>query len=230
VQSVKDLLFGVTKHSWKTVQYAFTCFSVLFTIVKATNQFIPSIQIHGPIALTLALLVSVGYALKQVWKPSQTKIRIANCHTTIEILYGDISKQDGCRAIAVSEYFDTQLGNPVSDRSLHGAFLKRCFGGVQEGIDKQIEEQLANVDSTTRPKVEGKVKCYSIGTTALIQVNDDRYLLFALTNANITTCKASSDVELMWKALHKLWQRARDVCGGQGRAFCARSSKRSGEP
>jgi hypothetical protein len=214
VQSVNDLFFGVWKHPWKTMQYAFTCFSVLFTIVKATNQFIPSIQIHGPIALGLALVISVVYALKQVWKPSKITFKVPTCYTTIEILYGDIFEQDGLRAIAVSEYFDTKLGRPVSDKSLHGAFLMKCFGGVQEGIDKLIDEQLENVDSTTVPKVEGKIKCYPIGTTALIKVVQDCYILFAFTKADPNTCKAYSDVELMWKALHRLWQRAREDCGG----------------
>jgi hypothetical protein len=214
VQSLNDLGFNIRKHPWKTVTYIFTCFSVIFTIVKATNQFIPKVEISGPIPLAAALLISVGWGLKKIWKPSKTAINVANCNTCIEVLFGDIFEQDGIRAIAVTEFFDTKLGRSVSDKSLHGAFLKRCFGGYQDAIDKQLEEQLKDVESSTVPKEDGKNQCYPIGTTTVIKVNDDRYLLFALAKADPTTCKAFSDVELMWRALHRLWARARVECGG----------------
>lgn len=59
------------------------------------------------------------------------------------------------------------------------------------------------------PKVDGKQECYEIGTTALIGVNADRYIVFAFAKAEPETCKAYGNVELMWKALHALWQRVR---------------------
>lgn len=213
-QSVKDLWFGIWRHPWKTVGYIFTCFSVIFTLIKAVTQFIPQVQIHGPYALGAAVLISLMYGLKKVWKPSQIDIEIATCNASIKIVFGDIFELDGIRAIAVSEFFDTKIGKPVSDKSLHGAFLMRCFGGYQDAIDRQLEEQLANVEYSSVQKLEGKSKCYAIGTTALIKVNNDSYILFALANVDADTCKAHSNVELMWRALHKLWQRARVECGG----------------
>jgi hypothetical protein len=214
MESVKDLGYGIYKHPLKLAGHVFACFSVIFTVVKAIGQFFPTVQIHGPYALGVALIASTAYGLKMVWKPSETSICIANCNASIEIIFGDIFDQDGIRAIAVSEFFDTKLGRPVSDQSLHGAFLKRCFGGYQDAIDSQLENQLANVESSTVPKVEGKIKCYAIGTTALIRVNDDSYLLYALAKADPTNCKVYSNVELMWRALHQLWQRARVECNG----------------
>ena len=63
-------------------------------------------------------------------------------------------------------------------------------------------------------KEEGKTLCYPIGTTALITVKEQKFILFALTNADPKTLKASSDVELMWKALHRLWERSRNESSG----------------
>ena len=48
----------------------------------------------------------------------------------------------------------------------------------------------------------------------MVKVKDSRYILFALTNADPLTLKASSDVELMWRALHRLWERARNESSG----------------
>jgi hypothetical protein len=215
VRPLSDLWFGITKHKWKTVTYIFTCFSVLFTIVKAVTQFFPSVTIAGPGPLIAAIIMSCCWGLWKVWKPSETTIKIAHSSTCLEIIFGDLFAQDGIRAIGVSEFFETKLGQPVSDKSLHGAFLKLHFSGYQDSIDRQIELQLANEPHTlVHDKVEGKPLCYHIGATALINANEDRYILFALSKTNHENCKVYSDVELMWRALHKLWQRARAECNG----------------
>lgn len=209
-----DLGRGVYNHPWKTAQYIFTCFSVLFTLVRAITHFIPSVKIEGPFALTVAVVISVGYGLRKVWKPSRMEMCIANCNTTIEVVFGDIFRQEGLRAISVNEYFDSALGKPVSDRSIHGLLIQKCFGGYAESFDKQVDEQLKNVQSEEVPKVEGKTKRYPIGTTAMIAVNKDRYILFAFAKTDPATCKAYSDVTMMWVALHDLWQRVRIESGG----------------
>jgi hypothetical protein len=214
MQKFKDLWRGVSRHPWRTSGYVFTAFSVLFTLIRGLTHFIPGVKIEGAVPFAIVILVSLGFGLKKVWKPSSAEIKIANTNTTIEVLFGDIFRLDGIRAFAVSEFFDSKLGRPVSDRSLHGIFLKRCFGGHPESFDKQVNEQLREVTCTDVAKKEGKTKRYPIGTSALIAVDQDRYLAFAFGKADPDTCKAYSDVNMMWVALHQLWQRARIESGG----------------
>jgi hypothetical protein len=209
-----DLIRGVSRHPWKTAQYIFTSFSVLFTLVKAITHFIPAIKIEGPIPLTAAIVVSVFYGLYKVWKPSKIDICIANCNSVIEVIFGDLFAMDGIRVIAVNEFFDSELGKPVSDKSVHGLFLKKCFGGYQESFDKQVDEQLKDIPSEVVTKSAGKNKQYPIGTTALLTVNEDRYVLFAFAKTDPATCKAYSDVTMMWVSLNQLWQRVRIEAGG----------------
>lgn len=214
MQSIKDLWRGMASHPWKTLGYVFTAFSVLFTIVKGINEFFPGVKIEGPFAFGIVILVSLAYGFKKVWKPSKVEIKISNTNTTIEILFGDLFAQDGIRAIAVSEFFDSKLGKPVSEKSLHGLFLKKCFGGHPEPFDKQVDEQLSEAKWTEAAKIEGKTKCYPIGTSALIMVDQDRYIAFAFARADPQTCKAYSDVTMMWVALSELWRRVRIESGG----------------
>lgn len=211
---MNDLLNGVVRHPWKTVKHAFVAFSVMWTLIEGLNHFVPEIQIKGLVALGMIVLISVGYALKQVWKPSKVEIKISNSNATIEIVFGDLFQFEGIRAIAVNEFFDSKLGRPVSDKSLHGIFISKCFGGHPESFDKQVEEQLKATESVNVEKVEGKTKKFPIGSSALIAVNQDRYLAFAFAKTDPTTCKAYSDVTMMWVALHQLWQRARVESGG----------------
>jgi hypothetical protein len=142
VQSLTDLWFGITKHKAKTVKYIFVCYSSLFTIVKTITQFFPTVNISGGWPLSVGIAISVGWAFWRVWKPSKTSFRVPHTNVTIDILFGDIFTQDGVRAIGVTEFFETELGKPVSEKSLHGAFLRKHFSGYRESIDNQIAAQL----------------------------------------------------------------------------------------
>jgi len=214
MQALSDLLQGIIRHPWRTGGYGFTAFSVLYTVVKGINQFFPGVKIEGPLAFGVVILVAIIYSLRKVWKPSKIEIKVAHTNTTIEVLFGDLFVQDGIKVIAVSEFFDSKLGKPVSGKSLHGIFLKKCFGGHPESFDKQVEDQLRAVSCTEVLKSDGKTKRYPIGTSALIMVDQERYLTFALTKADLETCKATADVTMMWVALNQLWQRVRIESGG----------------
>jgi hypothetical protein len=182
--------------------------------IKGINQFFPGVKVEGWYAFAVIILVSVCFGLKKVWKPSKIKIKLANSDTTIEVLFGDLFVQDGVRAIAVNEFFDSALGKPVSEKSLHGFFLSKCFGGYPQAFDKQVDEQLANEPHEEVPRTEGKTKKYNIGATAMLTADKDRYLVFALTHTDVANCMATADVTMMWIALHHVWQRARAECGG----------------
>lgn len=199
----------------KAFGYAFSSFSMFFTVIKALNHFMPQVKIEGSAPFTIVVVASIGFGIKKVWKPSKIDICIANCATRIEVVFGDLFVQEGIRAIAVNDFFDSKLGRPVSDRSLHGMLIQKCFGGHPEPFDKQVTEQLTNVYSELVPeKVEGKNQRYAIGTTAMLESNMDRYLVFTLAQSDPLTCKANADVTMMWNALNKLWERARIECGG----------------
>lgn len=215
MRALKDLLRGIRRHPLKAVSHVFVAFSVMWTITEALSYFVPGIIIKGPIALGALVLISIVYGLKKVWKPSKIAIDVAHTNTCIIVLFGDLFQQDGIRAVAVNDFFDSKLGKPVSENSLHGIFLNNCFGGHPEPFDKQVRANLNEVaPSETIERDEGKTKRYPIGTTALLTAEQDRYLAVALTHTDINTSKVSADVTMMWIALHKLWQRARVECGG----------------
>lgn len=211
---MRDLWNGIVRHPWKTANHVFIAFSVMFTLVRGLTYFVPGIEIKGFIPLGVIIFISIGYAFKQVWKPCKIEIKVSNSNTIIEVVFGDLFQQDGIRAIAVNDFFDSKLGVPVSDTSLHGMFLKKCFGGHPESFDKEVDEQLKNVESIECEKIEGKTKSFPIGSSVLILVNKDRYLMFAFAKTDPKTCKAYSNVTMLWDSLNQLWQRARIESGG----------------
>ena len=116
----------------------------------------------------------------------------------------------------MTEFFESEIGDPVSENSLHGLFLNKYFGGGIGGFDSQLNQQLKGVGSVNvgTKKTVGKTKAYPIGTTACVTVGKDKYILFALAEADRKTCKAASDAAKMWVAMHGLWQKARIEAGG----------------
>lgn len=211
---MRDLWNGIVRHPLKTINYTFVAFSVMWTLTEGLNYFVSGINIKGLGALGAIILISIGYAFRQVWKPCKIEIKVSNSNTIIEVVFGDLFQQDGIRAIAVNDFFDSKLGRPVSDTSLHGIFLKKCFGGHPEPFDKEVNEQLKSIESIECEKVEGKTKSFPIGSSVLIPVNNDRYLAFAFAKTDPKTCKAYSNVTMLWDSLYQLWQRARVESGG----------------
>ena len=213
--SIKDLGHGIVSQPRKLMTDFFKCFSMMYTIIKITTQFFPQVKVEGLRPLFVLAGFAMLYGLWKVWKPSKIVLPVAHCNTCIEILFGDLFQQDGLRAVAVNEFFDTEVGKPVSPKSLHGMFIQKCFGGRPESLDVLLATDLAHVAShTNTAKLAGKVECYPIGTTAMVPVNEERYILFAFAKTEAATCKAYSNVEYMSKSLHKLWERARIESGG----------------
>ena len=116
---MRDLWNGIVRHPLKTINYTFVAFSVMWTLTEGLNYFVPGINIKGLGALGVLILISMGYAFRQVWKPCKIEIKVSNSNTIIEVVFGDLFQQDGIRAIAVNDFFDSKLGRPVSDTSLH---------------------------------------------------------------------------------------------------------------
>ena len=211
---MKGIFIGIKHHPWRAFIYLFASFSVFWTLVEGFTYFIPALDLRGTASLITVAVIGIIYAVAVIRQPSKIEIPIRHTNTRIEIKFGDIFEEDGFRVIAVNEFFDSQIGLPVSDKSLHGIFLSKCFGGHSQAFDQIIEEELKDSagENITRP--QGKTRKYPIGTTAAIPVNSDHYLCFALTKTEIDTCKACADVPTLWQALIGLWQKARISVGG----------------
>ena len=212
---LKSVVSGLLRHPWQIICHAFVAFSVQWTVIEAVTVLL-DIKIKGDPVFIGVIVLSVVFSLIRNKKPSSIVIKIATTNTKIEILFGDLFIQPGLRGIGVTEYFESEIGDPVSETSLHGLLLIKCFGNRTEAFDKQLNEQLDEIPSKdVDVKTVGKTKSYPIGTTALIRVNGDRYIIFAFSKANPQTCKANSDVAKMWDGMHGLWQRARNEAGGE---------------
>src|SRR5260370_13908097 len=95
-----DLWQGISSRPWKFLEHTFASFSVILTLLRGITYFIPVIKFEGVPSLTIAVAIGLAYGLRKAWKPSQIEIPVANCDTVIEIIFGDLFRQDGIRIVA----------------------------------------------------------------------------------------------------------------------------------
>jgi len=211
---LKGIILGIRKHPWISLGHLVASFSVLWTLIEALTYFIPTLEFEGVPYLLVIVVIAIVYSACKIRRPSSVTFSIAHTNTKLQIKFGDLFDEDGVKSIAVNDFFDSELGLPVSKRSLHGMFLSRCFGGHPDSFDKIVSDALVDVPSKPVDREQGKKAKYPIGTTASVLVNSERYLCFALSRTDTKTLKAESDVPTLWKALEGLYGKSRNSLGG----------------
>lgn len=210
---MQAIFIGIRNHPWRSLVHLFAAFSVMWTLVDGFTHFIPSLNFRNIASFIIVVVISIIYTAIMIRQPSVIEIPIRHTNTKIEIKFGDLFNEDGLRVISVNEFFDSELGLPVDKKSLHGILISRCFGGYSTTFDEIVERELKAIPAEIIDRARGKTHKYPIGTSAVIAINNDRYLCFALCKTEISTCKAYSDVPTLWQALDGLWHKARVVLG-----------------
>ena len=112
----------------------------------------------------------------------QVDIKIGT--TTVVVKSGDIVKEDGLKAIAFNEYFDTVVDDKIiAKKSLNGQFIMNHITNVEE-LDSDIEyddDLKSNIIGRAVERKQGKTTKYKLGSSILI---DDEYILTAFSRFN----------------------------------------------
>ena len=137
-----------------------------------------------------------------------------NTGTKITIVFDDLFKLPGCKAIPVNEFFDSKIGKLVSLKSLHGIFLQTILGGHSLIFDSFVDAQCKDIPHEMIERPEGKKKQYPIGTTVVITHNSIKYLLFVAAKTDLSD-KAFSNPAIMLEALAGFWTKSRCEHNGE---------------
>jgi len=211
---IKRLQHGIVYAPLTALKEALVALGVLLALCQGFAFFVPGINesATGWVPLVVCICASAIYGRWKTWKIGKIVFNVPHTNTKIEIAFGDLFNQDGLRVIPVNEFFDSEIGKPVSDRTLHGILIEKHLEG--QTFEDVIGNQLDGIEPRdVVEKIEGKTKSYPIGTTITINT-DGKYLAFALSKTQPDTCKAYCDVADMWTALGGLWKKGRVESGG----------------
>ncbi len=215
MQLLKNTYLGIKRHPGKFVRDMFLTYSVFWTLIESTSYFFPKEQYQGTPGYLALILIGLLIACIRAYPSSSINFKIAHSNTKVTVLFGDLLQRKGHIAIPVNEFFDSELGIPVSPKSLHGIVINTFFGGHPASFDQLIAADLANTPGQDTQRIGGKIRQYPIGTTAAIKTNSHQFLLFALSKTDIVTSKASATVANLVDALEGLCAKARVVLGGE---------------
>ncbi len=219
-QLFKYLGVGLKRHPFRFFKSWFLAYSATWTVLSSLAFFFPVLRPSSWsvwISLGLALMVvgSLFWGLYRVRSRRSVRIRIKSIDTTVEVMFGDLFEAEGLKAIAVNEFFDSTLGEPVARSSLHGQLIERMFQDRSEQFDKLVDEELRDILYEEAEHLPGKRRKYPIGTTVVVDAGADRFLLPALCNTDVDTYKAYCDIPMLLRALEGLWSTVRTRAGGQ---------------
>lgn len=210
-----SVFLGIKRRPLKFLGEIFVVYSTLWTLIESASYFFQDIKLHG-IRYYLALVcIGIFIACIRAYQHRSISIKIGHSNTEITILFGDLFAREGHLAIPVNEFFDSELGLPVSPKSLHGVVINKFFGGHPASFDQLVAADLATNPRQDIQRNGGKSHRYPIGTTASIKTNSHRFLLFALSTTDLQTFKASATVPDLVQALEGLCAKARVVLGGE---------------
>ena len=104
--------------------------------------------------------------------------------TTLIVKSGDIFEEDGLKAIAFNEYFDTTVDDKIiAKKSLNGQFILNHIDDVAKlNSDIESDDDLKNsIIGKEVKRKQGKTTKYKLGGSILI---DDEYILTAFSRFN----------------------------------------------
>lgn len=198
----------LVKNLWtyKTIVFArfLKSLGVLFSIEKLlelldTDEYLKT---HTFVLGVVLLIASAFWGICfLLFKKKKIRLSI-NKRTKLSIHYGDLFNENGIRVIPVNEYFDTHLGDGIiAPNTIHGKFLARLKPHIAE-LKNMIDSQLALKETLPpnrkRTLVEGlPQKRYPLGTTIRITINNQTYLLVAVTRFNANEHVEVDDSEYM---------------------------------
>lgn len=191
-------------------------YGTLWLGAESLVAFLPSLRLEGLKWYCPFLAVS---AIGGAWRArpiNRITFQIPTTDSWLEITFGDVFDGEGVVVIPVNEYFDGELGDHVSENSLHGQFIIRELGGHSKTFVDLTEDALAEIgpEETCVERKSGQRNRYAIGTVARLDVNHQRYLLASLSHTDLVTLKASATVNDLWTCLAGVWKGVRQYSGG----------------
>jgi hypothetical protein len=211
---MKTFWHNITYAPLKALKEAGVVLGIIFGLCNGIIFFFPNFSkyLTNWIIFSVTVFLSILYGFWKIRKVSKIDFNIPHTNTTIEVLFGDLFKQEGWRAIQVSDFFDSEIGELVSNKTLHGILIEKHLNGKH--FDSIVDNQLVSIQAETiSEKIRGKQKRYPIGTTVTMET-DGKYLLFVLSEIDPKTYKAHCDVAKMWLALEGLLKQGRIKSGG----------------
>ena len=192
-------------------------YGVLWAAVESLSAFFVTLKPEGLVWYSALVGVAVLGGIWRAWPTQRIEFSIPGSDSSCAIRFGDVFAGTGVVVIPVNEYFDGELGDHVSEKSLHGQVIKDVMAGQSKTFVDLTSEALEGVtpEESGVARSSGRRNRYAIGTVARVDFNERRYLFVALSRTDLLSLKASATVHDLWTCLAGVWRGIREYSNGQ---------------
>jgi hypothetical protein len=209
------IIVGIKKRPFNFLTNAFVVYAAAWTILEPILAIVPNAEQYfsGKSKFFVLLLLSICAGIYKNAVPVEIKIKFKN--SAIIVSFGDLFLPNGFKVIPVSRYFfETQVVPTSLQNNLIQMFAQGREGGRGVSVyEKSLSEALQNLryEERYRDATNQEEKYYSLGTTAVLELKGQNYMLFSLTETELKGYipHDNCNVLKMWVALDKFWQEAR---------------------
>lgn len=153
--------------------------------------------------------ILAGYLRKEI------KITKNTNNTDLVIKFGDLFSQTGWKAMAVNDFFDSDVDEDlVSSKSLHGYTIRKYWGKETADWENQVKESIKTASFQTEERPKGNKNRYKIGTTAVAKKASNKFLFVALTSTGSDNVASATTANLIL-ATREMLRKARTVCSNE---------------
>jgi hypothetical protein len=216
---LKSVWIGTKRRYVQGLAAAFASVGVLWTITEIA-QFVSSaaktfLEGHAASYLFVTVVGFVAVFFVRTYEPRHVSFWVPLTDTKVTIKFADLFNEDADVVVAVNEYIDSEIGQRVSPRSVHGQLIQQWFSSEAE-FRQRVDAELATVGAKTTGRSPGPDTAYPLGTTARISAGARQAYVFVLTHSEPTTDKSyvelAEAIEAVRQLLNYVHQR------GSGRA------------
>lgn len=203
---LKSITVGLARRWWDGVRNGLAAVGAGWTLTEMTSAALPSaksyLEAQGGDYLALMAVLFAGVFVGYVFEPTRVRFKVPTTDTKITLKYGNLFAEDADILIGVNEFFDGELGLPVSPTSLHGQLIARNYSSNAAAFRAAVDPALA-ATGVQPVAVRGAppINAYPIGTTVQVANGTRSVFLMAMTHTNHADYKASSDPAMLWSAL-----------------------------
>lgn len=197
-----ELLFTILGNIW----------SFLWLMIESGSHF--SVPFANYCKQNIVEIISVCTIIGIVFSicvGGKRKHKVKGRDINIAIKMCNILKEKEDIVIPTNTSFDTALNLKIISRnSLQGKFTVKYFSNNVIDLDKTIKldlESLSRIKFTTKKR--GNKYKYDIGTTAIVNYQNDRFAYFFACCEMNEDCNASTNKEIIMQSLPKLWETIR---------------------
>lgn len=218
---LKSLKLGLQRRWWAGLRNSLASIGAVWTITEVITAAIPSaksaLDAQGTDYLIGVAMLFAWVFLTYVMEPGEVIFKVPNADTKITLKFADLFAQDANLLIGVNEFFDGELGTPVSKNTVHGQLIVRNFGGSAATFRAAVDPALAASGKHPNPTARSfqPSNAYPIGTTVSVPNGSRSVYLMVMANTDLSTSKASSDVPRLWTALRHGLQVVHDQGSGE---------------